>query len=73
MKLGCAIAPRDWPTCGARTEFIDRLNGHPGETVLLVVPPGESLSMFEKFFNIGKAQEVGGTAGTLFALRGAGY
>jgi hypothetical protein len=62
-----------WLGLGKDTEFIDRLDVRPNETILLVVPRGESLSMFKKFFDISGAQEIEGTAGTLFAVRGAGY
>jgi hypothetical protein len=54
--------------CGERTKFIPAVDWRGKDVALLVVPPGQTLSMFEKYFDLSNAVEVTGSDGLVFRV-----
>jgi len=67
-SLPGARARQQWVAQGRRTEFVDKTVFPPGTTLLLVVPPGEGLKLFEPFVDVKGSRLVGGTSGTVYEL-----
>ena len=58
---------QQWVAQGKKTSFVDR--AELAETLLLVVPPGQTLRLFETEFDVRHAQLVPDTAGTIYELK----
>lgn len=69
-SLPGARARQQWVAQSKRTVFMDRAEFPPGTTLLLVVPPGETLKLFDPVFSVQGARLVAGTAGTVYELAG---
>lgn len=69
VSMAGDAATKFWLSENGQTAFVDEIPLHSHRTVVLVVPPAQTLSIFQRYLDVSGAEAVSDSAGMLFTLR----